>query len=252
MRLVKALVGGVIGGLLGAALIIGVEGFMLKEASWLALFVGVLTGLGVRIMGKTDRPGPCYLCGAIAAALTLIAFVGATMATTKILQARIASAEAALPNLPNAPAADTTTPATEEDGAPGADEPATETEDSATDPATTDEPAAPAEPEASPDPAAEEPATEEPAQDQPATDEPTADAEAAADAETPATEEPEVVEEVAEERLEVVAPAERRLALDQPRIRREDFSVLSFVFIGVGALIAYELGRSCGSGGLAV
>lgn len=248
MRLVKALVGGVIGGLIGAALIVGVEGFMLKEAPWLALFVGVLTGLGVRMMGKTDRPGPCYLCGAIAAALTLIAFVGATMATTKILQARVASAESALPNLPSLPAADATPRATEapEDQSASADEPATETEGAATDPTTTDDPAAPAEPEASADAATEESAAAEPA-----AEEPTADDESA-DAETTTTEEPVVVEEVAEETLDVVAPAEQRLVLDEPPARREEFSILSFIFIGVGALVAYELGRSCGRGGLAV
>lgn len=217
MRLVKALVGGVLGGLLGAALIIGVEGFALKDAPWLALFVGVFTGMGVRIMGKSDKPGPCYLCGAIAAALTLVAFVGATLATTKMLQAQVAK-ETQLPLDITAP--DATPPAAEpaDDAAP-AEEPAAEAEAPTTEPAATESPETPAEP------TAEEPATEDPP------------------AEAPVAE-----EEVVEETVEVVEPAAPREDMaNKPPGRVEDFSLLSFAFIGIGALIAYELGRSCGS-----
>ena len=242
MRLVKALAGGVIGGLLGAALIIGVEGFALMEAPWLALFVGVLTGLGVRLMAKSDKPGPCYLCGAIAAALTLIAFVGATVATTKMLQAQVERKEIKLPRATLPP--DMTTPPVAdsdaaEEAAPEAD-PAAEAEAPTTDPAATEEPATPEEP------AVEEPAADEPATEAPADEEPAADTEPAVTAE-PDDLAPAAEEEVVEETTEVVeAPRPLADQMNKPPARADEFSLLSFAFIGVGALIAYELGRSSG------
>lgn len=242
MRLVNALVGGVIGGLLGAALIVGVEGFALMEAPWLALFVGVLTGLGVRLMAKSDKPGPCYLCGGIAAALTLIAFVGATLATTKMLQVQVERSQIKLPR-DTSPSDMTTPPVADpdetEEAAP-AEEPAAEAEEPDTDPAATEEPATPGEP------AAEEPATEAPADEEPAAEEPAADTEPAVTAEPDdlaAAAEEEVVEETTD-----VVEAPRPLAnlMNKPPARADEFSLLSFAFIGVGALIAYELGRSSG------
>ncbi|MEX2171554.1 MAG: hypothetical protein WD851_19705 [Pirellulales bacterium] len=241
MRLVKALAGGVIGGLLGAALIIGVEGFALMEAPWLALFVGVLTGLGVRLMAKSDRPGPCYLCGAIAAALTLIAFVGATLATTKMLQVQVERSQIKLPR--DRPAPDATPPAREpaEDAAPPAEDLAAEPETPGTDPAATDDPAVPGDAAVPGDPAA--PLDVAAPADPAATVGEPGD-EAAAE---PPAEAPEAEDEVVEKAVEMVAPARPPAGMsNKPPARADEFSLLSFAFIGVGALIAYELGRSSG------
>jgi len=222
MRLVNALVGGVIGAAISAAIIVGVSKYMeVVPPDWLAIVAGVVTGLGVRIMGKSEKPGPSYLSGAIAALLTLAAFYGGTQAASNIMEAKVDQTQIKLhpDTLPD----DMKTPPPvsgsaedqpiEEDPSVAEDAPTAETPDSE-DPATESDPAATT--------------TEEPAAEP--GDEPVAEA--------------VVVEEEVEE---TVAPALPPVVkVDRPKPRAEEFNWLSFVFIAVGALIAYEMGRSCG------
>ena len=81
MQVVKALIGGLIGGGIGAYL--GKLGSASEELSssvgWLFLLAGVLAGLGVRLVCGADRS---FLTGVIAAVTAVLAIMGASYATS--------------------------------------------------------------------------------------------------------------------------------------------------------------------------
>jgi hypothetical protein len=77
MQLGKTLVGAIIGGALGVALLFAAQYFQVTDKAWLAIPVALLTGLGVRSMVSTAGHAS-YLRGALTALLALTAYVGAT------------------------------------------------------------------------------------------------------------------------------------------------------------------------------
>ncbi len=87
MILLKAIVGGVVGGALGIGTMFLVEAVMGHEAGWLALVVGLFTGLGVRWLAKGS--GSIRIaCGAIALLLSLAAILAGKYAVVQGVAAK--------------------------------------------------------------------------------------------------------------------------------------------------------------------
>lgn len=74
MQLGKSLIGAAVGGALGIGLLVVVYLLGIRDYSWLAIPVALLTGLGVRWMVATYRQ-PSYARGALTGVLALAAFV---------------------------------------------------------------------------------------------------------------------------------------------------------------------------------
>lgn len=170
------LLGGVVGAAVGVGLHTLLETGMLGkpvEASWFAIVIGLLTGLGVRQANRTHMERS-YLRGAISGIIALAAIYGSTVLIAEIMKKRDLA-------VATKPAAAATAEASEENG---------------------DEPS---------------------------------DVTATADAETPTDE-----------------PAERSLnpALGDANVvgaRAGDINPWQFVFMALGALVAYEFGRGAGA-----
>ena len=102
------LLGGVIGAAVGVALHLVLETGMLGkpiEASWFAIVIGLLTGLGVRQANRTPMERS-YLRGGISAALALAAIFASTLLLAEYMKKRDAAAAARNPPVAvSAPAA---------------------------------------------------------------------------------------------------------------------------------------------------
>jgi hypothetical protein len=109
MRILKAILGGLVGGGLGIAVVASINSFAGYNATWLGLVIGLFVGFGVHYIargtGKLD-----YICGAVAALLTLTAIVLSNYATATVFNMRTAHLSA---------------PPTSTQGHPTADEPNT-------------------------------------------------------------------------------------------------------------------------------
>ena len=90
-----ALVGGLIGAAIGIALDVVLETGMLTkrpyEASWFAIVIGVLTGMGVRWANKHHMERS-YARGAVSAAIALVAIVLSTYLISQVMSRRDAAA----------------------------------------------------------------------------------------------------------------------------------------------------------------
>ena len=81
----RVFISGVIGAVASAAAWLGLEYFVEKEYSWLAVAVGLVTGFAVHAAaGKSSGAG--YLRGALAAVLALAAIVAAPRAKAEIMK----------------------------------------------------------------------------------------------------------------------------------------------------------------------
>jgi hypothetical protein len=83
MQLQRALVGAVIGGVIGVLILIGAYFLAGAEHTALAIVVAILVGLGVRTMVAT-KGHASYARGALAAVVALAAFVGGKMVVAGI------------------------------------------------------------------------------------------------------------------------------------------------------------------------
>jgi hypothetical protein len=121
MQFGKSLVGALIGGVLGIALVILVHYLTGWDKAWLAIPVALLTGLGVRWMVATHGH-PSYARGALTGIIAILAFLASypiiAQLTTRGSVARPITRDAAAP-----PRADVAADALD----PAADEPASET-----------------------------------------------------------------------------------------------------------------------------
>ena len=71
MGFVPTLLGGVIGAAAGIGVQVLVEAVAMRQAPWMAVIIGLATGLGVRMFTKAKHPGVSYLRGAIAGLIAL-------------------------------------------------------------------------------------------------------------------------------------------------------------------------------------
>lgn len=169
------LLGGVVGAAVGVALHTVLETGMLGkpvEASWFAIVIGLLTGLGVRQANRTHMERS-YLRGALSGLIALAAIYGSTVVIAEVMKKRDQAMK--------------TKPAAAVDGAVEKEGDATKRDETPT-----------------------------------------------AEAETPA-----------EETDRTMNPALAGGVVGNPRAG--DFNPWQFVFMAIGALVAYELGRGVGA-----
>lgn len=82
----RVLICGVIGAVVAATAWLGLEFFLQKDIGWLAIAVGLVTGLSVH-KGAGSVTGGGYARGAFAALLALAAIVGGRQAYAKVMEA---------------------------------------------------------------------------------------------------------------------------------------------------------------------
>ncbi len=89
----RVLICGVIGAVAAAAVWLGLEHYLQKDMGWLALAVGLVTGLSVH-KGAGNATGGGYARGGFAALLALAAIVGGRQVYAKVMEAVNDSASA--------------------------------------------------------------------------------------------------------------------------------------------------------------
>ncbi|WP_442484855.1 hypothetical protein [Aeoliella sp. SH292] len=210
MKLGPSLIGAVVGALVGVAAQIGLESSLGRETVWFALVVGLLTGLGARLMAGGAIARASFLRAGLAALVALAAIFGASYASSELTRKKSVEAYETAP-LPPA--------RTEVAAAPVVDE----GEDSeTTDP--------PADDDTGTEPAAETSAEgEEPAAS--ATEE-TVDSTETADEPTPTV-----------NTAPQLDPARRALSGEPQNLPRQPLNVWQLLCVTVGVLTAYELSR---------
>jgi hypothetical protein len=111
----KTVIGAVVGAVVGVIAHVVLEAYVMKsgEAPWMAVVIGLLTGLGVRKLDPTVVNTVSYLRGALSALIALAGIVGGMQVVAKAVQARNASAVTSAPKAPAQPAAE---PAVEAEG----------------------------------------------------------------------------------------------------------------------------------------
>lgn len=207
MKLGPSLIGALVGALVGVAVQIGLESSLGHETVWFALVVGLLTGLGARLMAGGAIARASFIRAGLAALVALAGIFGASYASSELTRKKSVEAYESAP-LPPA----RTEVAVAEEGENS------ETTDPAADDDTEAEPAAETSAEG------EEPAAS-------ATEE-TVDATEAADAPAPAA-------NTAPE----LDPARRALGGEPQNLPRQPLNVWQVIFVTVGVLMAYELSR---------
>ena len=85
MQIGKSLVGAIIGGGVGIAILIAVQHYKQLDQTWLAIVVAILVGLGVRAMVSTSGH-PSYLRGALTGILALAAYFGGMQLYSQLAQ----------------------------------------------------------------------------------------------------------------------------------------------------------------------
>lgn len=98
MQLKNALIGAVVGGLIGVGVLVAAFMFFGVQHTALALVVAALVGGGVRAMAST-KGHASYVRGALTALVAIAAFVGGNIVVAKVAQSQMA-ANAAQPMLP--------------------------------------------------------------------------------------------------------------------------------------------------------
>lgn len=118
MGIGPSIIGAVVGALVGVAAQAGIELGMQKEASWMAIVIGLLAGVGAWKAAGASIHKISYLRGALAALIALGGIFGATQAISAAAVKR--SASAATPFKPDTTPA-LKAPAAEEGEGEGAD-----------------------------------------------------------------------------------------------------------------------------------
>ena len=90
MQLKNALIGAIVGGLIGIGVLVAAFMFFGAQHTALALVVAVLVGVGVRAMVST-KGHASYLRGAITALVAIAAFVGGNFVVAKFAQSQMAA-----------------------------------------------------------------------------------------------------------------------------------------------------------------
>ena len=104
----KVLIGGLLGAVVSVAAWIGLEKVLESEYAWLALAVGLVTGLATSISAGKTTSG-AYLRGALAAILTLAAIYSVPKVKEQIMQAEAKKVAEKVENVANS------TPASEDE-----------------------------------------------------------------------------------------------------------------------------------------
>ncbi len=219
MRLGPSLIGAIVGAVVGVAAQIGLESTMDREATWFAVVIGLLTGLGARMMAGDGIRATSYVRAGLAAIIGLAAIVAGSYAASEVVRKKNVDAyESASRVMPS----DAERASSEEqaDAAPGDDE-AAEGEDEVTD---------------------ETESADEAAED---VDD---SAEDATDEEGDATED---TADEGDDATETVAPGQPvdLAALEKARRGTPELpppSPWQFAFFGIGTFLAYELARGGG------
>jgi hypothetical protein len=102
MQFKNALIGAIVGGLIGIGVLVAAFMFFGTQHTALALVVAVLVGVGVRMMVAT-KGHTSYMRGALTALVAILAFVGGNILVAKVAQSQIV-ANAAAPRQTAAPA----------------------------------------------------------------------------------------------------------------------------------------------------
>jgi len=110
MQLKNALIGAVVGGLIGVGILVAAFMFFGTQHTALALLVAVLVGGGVRAMVST-KGHASYLRGALTALVAIVAFVGGNFVVAQVARSQMA-ANASQP-MRTAPLSERKTAATE-------------------------------------------------------------------------------------------------------------------------------------------
>lgn len=204
MKLGPSLIGALVGALVGVAAQIGLESSLGRETVWFALVVGLLTGLGARLMAGGAIAKASFIRAGLAALVALAGIFGASYASSALTRKKSEEAYKAAP----VPPARTEVAAVPEEGenAETAEPPA----DDATD----------AQPAAETPIEGEEPTTA------------TTD-----DAETPRARAP-IVNSSSE-----LDPARRALGGEPQNVPRQPLNIWQVIFVTVGVLMAYEMSR---------
>lgn len=209
MQLGKTLVGGIIGAVVGIAVLIAVQHYRGLDQTWLSIVVAGFVGIGVRMMVSTSGH-PSYTRGAITLLLALAAYFGGTKIYSELTTRGILAKK--LPDRPVAQAPAAGEDAADEEGDAAAADPAA---DGATT-AEADGVAVPVDPTG----AETAPAAGEPAAGGPPAGEPAA-------AQPPPAE-----------------PVAGVLPRDAPKqAPMQPASPWEYVWLAIAALVAYELGR---------
>lgn len=90
MQLKNALIGAIVGGLIGVGVLVVAFMFFGAQHTALALVVAALVGMGVRTMVST-KGHASYLRGAITALVAIVAFVGGNFVVAKFAQSQMAA-----------------------------------------------------------------------------------------------------------------------------------------------------------------
>jgi hypothetical protein len=211
MQFTRALVGAVIGGAVGAAMLVAAYFLFGSEHTALAIVVALLVGVGVRMM-VTTRGHASYVRGALTAVLAIAAFMVGKFVVAEIASRQIVTfaQQPVRASLPPAPAGE----ASDEQGA-AEESPATEEQGTAAESAATDAQAATEEQASASSEALGEQAGEMTLQQR----------------------------EVAGESVQLRAEGPVR----RPPRAQYAFSTWDFIWLSVAALVAYELGRGSGT-----
>ncbi len=86
MRLGPSLIGAIVGGVIGVAAQIGFESSLGPEASWFAIIIGLLTGLGARAMAGDGIRKASIARAALAGIIGLGAIVGGSYAASEVVR----------------------------------------------------------------------------------------------------------------------------------------------------------------------
>lgn len=101
MQLNKALIGGLIGGVIGVGVLVASFFLFGVQHTSLALVIAILVGLGVRMMVST-KGHASYLRGALTALIAIAAFVGGSFLVAQLARSQMA-ANASRPSRVTAP-----------------------------------------------------------------------------------------------------------------------------------------------------
>lgn len=258
MRLGPSLVGALVGAVVGIAVQVGVESGLGMESTWLAIVIGIFTGLGARAMAGEYIQSASYLRGALAAIIALGGILGGSYAASSMIRKSNAKSIDAMQ-----PVDVDALKAKERAGEEEAAEEAGDTEPADAEAAgNNDNAEQPAEdPDAAEGDSAEETATEDEPQED-ATEE-TGDEEEPASAEDSDAEADEADTDTAEadgeqESDEAAREAEEAFSLSGQQARPTagerlgqttktvPFSTTQAIFMGLGVFLAYEFARGGG------